>query len=224
MDVDPTPSSSTAMPPLPQILAACVRYKTSPATLRLAFHAYLNDADDVIAVLDILDQWLLSIVDLEEQLGPNSSDFRKNEQGILVLLASIPTSNSSELPSSDQVPHFSLIQASRNFIMPQIASFLQTLLDASLVSLLQHAPAHRMLKRITQHLGPALEHAEMLATLQGPLAPFAQAQARAVRDGIPPGAKPSAQKGQKDWRQRRKAKHEQAALAVRVYQIEELVI
>jgi hypothetical protein len=80
-----------------------------------------------------------------------------------------------------------------------------------------------MLKRLSKRLAPALEAAETLARLHAPLAPFARAQARALRDGIPPGKSVAAFK-QGDWRQRRKAKHEQAALAIGLYQLEELVI
>jgi hypothetical protein len=80
-----------------------------------------------------------------------------------------------------------------------------------------------MLKRLSNRLMPALEDAETLAQLRAPLAPFAHAQARALRDGVPAG-KPTAAPKQGDWRQRRKAKHEQAALAIGLYQLEELVI
>jgi hypothetical protein len=64
---------------------------------------------------------------------------------------------------------------------------------------------------------------EVISALSAPLAPFAQAQARALRSGVPPG-KPAPAVAQGDWRQRRKVKHEQAALAIGIYQVEELVI
>jgi RecB family exonuclease len=101
--------------------------------------------------------------------------------------------------------------------------FLQCLLDASLIALLQHTPAHRMLKRLSNRLVPALEDAAALAQLHAPLAPYARAQTRALREGNST-TKPAPAAKQGDWRQRRKAKHEQAALAIGVYQLEELII
>jgi hypothetical protein len=80
------------------------------------------------------------------------------------------------------------------------------------LALLQHAPAHRALRRLTRRLAPELAQVDALA-----------AQARAERDGVPPG-RAAAPPKTGDWRKRRRAAHEQASLALGVYQVEELVL
>jgi gephyrin len=98
-------------------------------------------------------------------------------------------------------------------------SFLQTVLDASFLALLQHVPAHRVLRKVLARIEPEIRLTEQVETLRGPLELFARAQAKAVRDG---------KEGKKevvgDWRQRRRLAHERSGMAVGVYQLEELVL
>lgn len=104
-------------------------------------------------------------------------------------------------------------------VSSQILSFLQTLLDASFLTLLQHSPAHSLLRRISSDLEPELVRLDQMEQLRGPLEPFARAQVKALRESVE-GRKDS----QVDWRRRRKAAHEQAGVAVGSYRLEELVI
>ncbi|TFK94274.1 hypothetical protein K466DRAFT_476809 [Polyporus arcularius HHB13444] len=104
-------------------------------------------------------------------------------------------------------------------------AFVQTLLDASFLALLAHAPAHRLLHALAAHIEPALARTSELELLCGPLEPFAKAAAKAqaqaeAQDGA---GKVVADSG-KDWRRKRKMAHEQAGMAVGLYQVEELVL
>jgi len=106
----------------------------------------------------------------------------------------------------------------------QIVSFLQMILDTSFVSLIQHAPAHKLLHTIHSRLEPQVSAISQGALLRGPLEPYAKAQAKAIREARDKveGVKPKQLQG--DWRQRKKQIREQANLAVAVYQVEELVL
>lgn len=106
----------------------------------------------------------------------------------------------------------------------QILAFLHPLFDASFLTLLQHAPAHRVLRRLAQHLSPEIAFIDDVEQLRGPLEPFARAQAKALREGAGAarGVRKDTQQG--DWRKKRKAAHEQTGMAVGVYQLEELVL
>lgn len=99
-------------------------------------------------------------------------------------------------------------------------SFLQTLLDASFLALLQHPPSHRVLRSLAAQVEPEIAFTEQIERLRGPLEPFAKAQTKAVRDA----GDEKRQQPQGDWRQRKKQAHEQAGLGVGLYRLEELVL
>lgn len=98
------------------------------------------------------------------------------------------------------------------------------ILDASFVSLIQHAPSHRLLQLLHSRLEPQVNSISQSSLLRGALEPFAKAQAKAIREARDKaeGIKPKQVQG--DWRQRKKQTREQANLAVAVYQVEELVL
>ena len=83
-------------------------------------------------------------------------------------------------------------------------------------------PAHRTLQTLSAHLEPEIVFTEQLEQLLGPLEAFARVQAKVVKDAA------LGRDGKKepvgDWRQRRKMTHEQAAMAVGLYRLEELVL
>jgi hypothetical protein len=102
MEVDAAPAaSSTAIPPLSTILAACIDYPTSPAALRVAFRQHLRDAEDVIAIMGVLENWITAWHEQPSQLGPVTGDVRKNEQGIFVVQTL--SSSTPETPDIDKV-------------------------------------------------------------------------------------------------------------------------
>jgi len=97
-----------------------------------------------------------------------------------------------------------------------VLTFLQALIDASLLCLLQHQPSHHILQKILLRLESELTYTEQIEELRGPLEPFAKAAKAAseVGRGGP----------QMDWRKRRREAHEQTALTVGLYRLEELVL
>jgi hypothetical protein len=102
MEVDAAPAaSSTAIPPLSTILAACIDYPTSSAALRVAFRQHLRDAEDVIAIMGALEDWITAWHEQPSQLGPAAGDVRKNEQGIFVVQTLLSTTR--ETPDIDKV-------------------------------------------------------------------------------------------------------------------------
>ncbi|KAI0751088.1 hypothetical protein C8Q80DRAFT_1099341 [Daedaleopsis nitida] len=103
----------------------------------------------------------------------------------------------------------------------KILAFVQTLLDASFLALLAHTPAHKLLRTLAAHIQPAIASAGELELLCGPLEPFARATAAKAKAQTE--AKDKGDSG-KDWRRKRRMAHEQAGMAVGLYQVEELVL
>ncbi|KAK7035764.1 hypothetical protein R3P38DRAFT_2908933 [Favolaschia claudopus] len=201
MQVDASPLGT--IPTLSAFLNACVRYPTSPPNLRTAVHQYLSQPEDLVAVLEILDNWLGRWKGAEVIALPPTKSTGKNEDGIVVLKEGWQKEEHS-------AAHPPLIK---------VLSFIQTILDASFLALLQHTPAHRVLQRVLAKIQPEIQLTEQVEILRGPLEMFARAQAKAVRDGK------DGKKDQGDWRRRRRLEHERAAMAVGgVYQLEELVL
>ncbi|KAJ7243378.1 hypothetical protein B0H12DRAFT_1236417 [Mycena haematopus] len=200
MEVDSSPLG--VIPTLSSFLNACVRYPTSPAALRAAIHQHLKQPEDMVAVLEILDDWIRRWRGAEIIALPPKKSVRKNEDGIVVL-------NDGWQKDDSDVAHPPLIQ---------VLSFLQTILDASFLALLQHTPAHSVLRKVLSRIEPEIQLTEQVEMLRGPLEMFARAQAKAVREG-------KKEKNPGDWRQRRRLEHERSAMAVGgVYQLEELVL
>ncbi|KAG1827107.1 uncharacterized protein BJ212DRAFT_1474290 [Suillus subaureus] len=99
-------------------------------------------------------------------------------------------------------------------------SFLQVLLDASFVSLLQFPPSHELLRNIMSHIEPEIELHERMGYLRGALEPFARVQNRIVKER----AEGTPRETPNEWRKRRKHQEQQIALGVGLYRLEELII
>ncbi|KAJ7221708.1 hypothetical protein GGX14DRAFT_670888 [Mycena pura] len=203
MDVDALPPPLGTIPELPTFLNACVRYRTSPTALRVAIHQHLVQSEDVLAVLEVLDSWLSHWKGAEIIALPSKKSIYKDAHGVPVL-------KDGWQKTQDDGANPPLIK---------VLFFIQTLLDASLLALLQHTPAHAVLRRLLSRIELQIQVTEQVDPLRGALEVFARAQAKALRE---------AKEGKKDggdWRQRRRLVHERAAMAVGgVYQLEELVL
>lgn len=92
-------------------------------------------------------------------------------------------------------------------------------MDTSFLALLQHPPAHDLIRRISSHLELEMFRVDEMEHIRGPLEPFARAQSKALKESAE-----GKRDAQVDWRKRRKAAHEQAGITVGIYQLEELVI
>ncbi|OSD04539.1 hypothetical protein PYCCODRAFT_1443810 [Trametes coccinea BRFM310] len=186
--------NTTSVPPLETFLAQCVVYPSTPALARLALRKHLPDASDLVPVLEVLDAWVV-----------------RHTDDALLLAAPPPSSPSS----SAALPP-----------LEKVLAFVQTLLDASFLALLAHAPAHALLRGLAAHIEPALALTSALEHLAAPLEPFARAAAAKSRANAEKAEKAAAGGGDsgRDWRRKRKMAHEQAAVAVGLYQVEELVL
>jgi hypothetical protein len=98
-----------------------------------------------------------------------------------------------------------------------VLSFLQTILDSSLLSLLQYRPSHRVLARLLSQLQPELDLIAQMEQLRGPLEMFAKKAAASE------GRRGESQTQMSKAKNKRQV-HEQNALAIGLYRLEELVL
>ncbi|KAL4247039.1 Nucleolar protein 11 [Abortiporus biennis] len=194
--------SPSTQPSLERVLSSCVEYPISTPPFRLAIHRQIREADEVDRILQVLltwvDQWYSE--DQESHLLPEK--VIKNSHGVLV---AIPTPK-----ILDGVPS-----------LKKMLKFLQTILDSAFLTLLSHPPSHQLIRRIFDRLQPEVAFNGELEILRGPLEQFTKAQQKALLESTQ-GPQRADQKV--DWRRRRKAAHEQASVAIGLYQVEELVL
>ena len=100
----------------------------------------------------------------------------------------------------------------------QVTAFLQSVLDVHFLTLLQYAPSHTNIEKISRHVHEQLLYVEDMDRLRGPLEAFVSSQSRKSRGHH------RELKGGGISRQRHKEASEAAELAVGLYQVEELVI
>ena len=109
----------------------------------------------------------------------------------------------------------------------QILTFTQALLDTHLLALLQHRPAHALIRSISANLSPLPAHNDALQTLAAPLAPFAAEEALERKTESKPTTGNGGQGGwlaKEEWRKQRRAQFAAEAIAIGEYRFEELVL
>lgn len=191
MEVD---SSEPWIPPLETILSACLSYDFSPVIARLSIRRHLSDARDLVPILGVLEGWLH---------GGTEDEIK------LALMSTAKIVDMTTESRSNITPPY-----------PKIITFLQTLLDASCITLLQYRPSYDLLRQILAQIEPEIDRLDRLEQLRGVLEPFAKAQARISREKA--GCVP--QESQAESKRRRKRLEQQASLGVGLYRLEELVL
>lgn len=88
---------------LPSTLAACVSYPTSDAALRMAMREQLNLAEVIIPILEILDDWLVTLSSHGTSLILNAKVGNVDENGPSVEVPTRPCSGKVEIPPLDKV-------------------------------------------------------------------------------------------------------------------------
>ncbi|KAI0689236.1 hypothetical protein BC835DRAFT_264850 [Cytidiella melzeri] len=215
MEVDSGVDSS--LPSLSSVLPLCVTYPTSAPALRLALRRHFSDAEALTSVLGLLAEWLRSYAEEEPQLFPEGT--KKDLHGALVPLYEEQRKRKHRHPPAEKV--CTLLGCTQPFAdCLQILSFVQTILDSSFLSLLSYPPSYDILRRIFSYIEPEATFTDDLELLRGPLEPFVNAHSKMVHEAAHGPEKPDLTG---DWRKKRKEAHEQAAIAVGVYQVEELV-
>jgi hypothetical protein len=100
LDVQVDASSSDDIPALSSVLAACVAYPASDATLRMAIREQLNHAESIIPILVVLDDWLVKLSSSGAGLILDA-DLVGNDDSLVV--STQPCSGAVEIPPLDKV-------------------------------------------------------------------------------------------------------------------------
>ena len=209
MQVDATLSDAVAS----SIMAACVSYPSSDAALRLAIKEHLNDVECILPILVVFDDWLGKISSRDTILM--ESHGKTTATGDLT----VPVPDDAIIPPLDKVRSGPTAEKAFSLIAClKILSFLRAILDATFVTLLQHAHSHPLLRRLSARLQSEIRTIDELQLLHGPLERFSKAQEKTTTE------KQQRQGPLEDWRRRRKLAHEQASIGVGLYRLEELVI
>jgi hypothetical protein len=231
MQIDTPAVATTTVVPLPTFLNLSITYPTSRAPLVSAVRKQLRDAEDLTILLEILDKWLTERTEMEEKLFPEKKDLKKTEYGIWTVVDISTAKKGEEKKKLDEVPTLDKVNLNSLsysysyrptyiFLYVKIIDFIQIILDASFLSLLQHKRAHQILQRINAQLNPEVAYAKMVESLRGPLEPFAIAQEKKIKESMVPEKEREKERQKIDWRQRRKRFDGD----VGVYQLEELVL
>ncbi|KAI0347456.1 hypothetical protein BDW22DRAFT_1351894 [Trametopsis cervina] len=199
MDVDITTSPGDLS--LASLLPLCVTYRTTASALRLAFRKQFGDAAALTSVLEALAGWLRSYAEEGPQLLPEGT--KKDLHGALIPKYEEKQKNCGLPP------------------LEKIITFVQTILDSSFLSLLSYPPSFAILREILSYVEPEVTFTDDLDQLRGPLEPFVKAHNQMLRLAAHGPEKPDLSV---DWRKKRKEAHEQATIAVGVYQVEELIL
>lgn len=199
MQVDSVTPLNSDIPSLSQFLSLCVQYSCSPAALRLAIRRCLPEAEDLVCLLDVLEGWLAQWAGRDLRLMPSKKKVEKNEKGVLVA-DTVTHEKGADLPP-----------------MNDIVSFTQVILDSSLLTLIQHAPAHRILRNIGARINPEIQSIDETEQLRGPLEAFVKAQRRLLK------ATEEGKEPRLDWRQRHKLA-QQASASIGLYRAERLIL
>jgi len=200
MQVDPSPVQVRDTPSLEEYLSKCVSYNTTASGLRLAVRRNLGEVEQTMAVLRVLESWMKKWGDAEDELGVFAE----------------PSSASKDGPALP-LPELS-----------KVVSFIQAILDASFLSLLQHPPAYPILRSISDQIEPELELIDEVEQLRVPFDTLLREHKKVIAErkekeqASQLGGGGKGDKG--DWRKKRKEAFQQANLAVGLYRIEEILL
>ncbi|KAI9447943.1 hypothetical protein H4582DRAFT_42547 [Lactarius indigo] len=136
------------------IVASCVSYPSSDAALRLAIKEQLNNAESIISILTIVDDWLEKISSRETSLESSGKT-----------TATVAGPEKVDIPPLDK-----------------ILAFLRAILDATFVTLLQHTQSHPLLRRLSARLQSEIKIIDELQLLHGPLELFAKTQEKTTTE------------------------------------------
>lgn len=102
---------SDHVPALPPFLSKCILLNTTPVALRLAVRQHLNDAEDLVCILEVLDGWLdvWSSQEIKLLLG----NIKKRRNG------DVPVLNATEQRTAPGPPPFTkvILHLSTDFLL-----------------------------------------------------------------------------------------------------------
>ncbi|KAH8118420.1 hypothetical protein DFH11DRAFT_1839063 [Phellopilus nigrolimitatus] len=186
------------IPATNSFLAYILEYPASPLAWRKALREHFADAEDLVCLLNVLDEWVA--IHTAKDLPLGLSEVTVNEHGIPVVASAVNRK----------------LMRTKGILLPtmeNILGFLQAILDSSFLRLLQSPSSHALIQRLSENITPHVTLSADLESLRGPLAPFAKAQMKALAEAGSGRTKESV-----DWRKRRRQAQEQSAINLGPYQ------
>jgi hypothetical protein len=236
-------SANGDVPSLPTFLGYCVKSRTTPTHLRLGFRQMLlqsmpsgmTAAESAVDILHVLIGWIEDWKHRDVPLLP-AAVLKRNDGPWVAETENVKNvkNDDIEIPDLREVnPSDPWCRWHRLIVFgDQIVSFAQTFLDATFLTLLQHKPAQKLLRRLASLLEQEIAFTEAVQPLYGALDGFSRAHSGALREAETKGDKQasasrgvsSGQEPQEDWRRRKKRLREQSKAAIGLYQVEELAL
>ena len=91
--------SAADLPSVAPFLSSCVRYTATPSVLRSAMRHSFQDAEDILFVLKVIENWILRWISFNISILPSKKDIKNDEHGIPVFKPSAK----EDLPSLEKV-------------------------------------------------------------------------------------------------------------------------
>jgi len=76
--------SAADLPSLASFLSSSMRYTATPAALRSAMRHSLRDAEDILCILKVIENWILRWMSKDIRMLPSKKDIKNDEHGIPV--------------------------------------------------------------------------------------------------------------------------------------------
>ncbi|GAA6046535.1 hypothetical protein JCM3770_006197 [Rhodotorula araucariae] len=214
MDLEASPSLPAPVPALRTFLAAFLHAPCTPATLRQALKTQLSAAD-ALPVLEVCDAWLAAWL-REAQPVEASEDLKakkgKGSKAVAADVFKLVVTGDEEVPS-----------------LEAMIPFVQAILDAHFVTLLLQRQAHRLLRRLAQHVATHTALVTDLSSLLGALAVYSRQKDEQRRTALEDKAA-AGRRAQKDGvrefgeTMQRRIKAQEKHAEVGEYQVEEFFL
>lgn len=104
MDVDSAPSASEKVPSLVAFLASCIRYPSSPPTLRAAIRKHISGAEEVTMILSVIENWIDVWATVDQPLLPSKVVKNKNRDKLAIPEKDADVTNLPTLPKVNPEP------------------------------------------------------------------------------------------------------------------------
>lgn len=182
MDVEDASSTLPApVPSLATFLRSFLKSPYTPSVLRSALQKQLS-AVEAVPILEQCDKWLAVWLKSAQAADEDEETLKKRKgkgsKAVQVdLFKLIVPGEEEQLPSLEEVrPCCSppLVGKEANFAFVQIVPFVQAILDAHFVTLLLQRQAHRLLRRLAQHISLHTALVNDLSSLLGALSIYSR--------------------------------------------------
>ncbi|BGP44370.1 hypothetical protein JCM10450v2_000181 [Rhodotorula kratochvilovae] len=215
MDVEASSSLPAPVPALRTFLSAFLRAPNTPAMLRQALKTQLSAAD-ALPILEQCDAWLAAWLRAAEPVQPREEAKAKKGKGSKAVATDVFT---LVVKGDEEVPS-----------LEEIIPFVQAVLDAHFVTLLLQRQAHRLLRRLAQHIATHAALVTDLSSLLGALAIYSrkkdEQRRAALEDKAAQGRRAQKDGGVREFGEtmERRIKAQEKHAEVGQYQVEEFFL